>query len=255
VAKAKTTAKSKKKRVPLKTLFLSLQEQMAAQLTTNRCIVHQGKKGDASEDCWRDMLRTYLPKRYGVETAFIVDSLDQCSHQIDVVIFDQQYSPFIFKQNGVHYVPAESVYAVIEAKQEINKGMMEYAAEKAASVRKLKRSNAVFATASGPMKKPFLFDIPAGIVALGCTWKPALGKPFEDVIKSVAKIDRQWIDFGCAIEGGAFNVTYDQHKAPTIDKCPAPVSLVTFFWQLVARLQAQGTASAIEVAEYFNALK
>lgn len=92
------------------------------------------------------------------------------------------------------------------------------------------------------------------IVALGCTWKPAFGKAFEDVIKSVAKIDRQWIDFGCAIEGCAFNVTYDQHKGPTIDKCPAQVSLVTFFWQLVARLQGQGTASAIEVAEYFKAL-
>ena len=103
------------------------------------------------------------------------------------------------------------------------------------------------------MKKPFLFDIPAGIVALSSEWKPALGNPFEKVIKSVAKLQHQWLDFGCAIEGGAFNVAYDKHKAPTIEKCPAETSLVTFFWQLVARLQAQGTASAIEVNEYFKA--
>jgi hypothetical protein len=238
----------------LKQLFLHLQKQMAAQLTTNReCIPHQGEKGDASEDCWRDMLRKYLPRRYGVDKAFVVDCLDQCSDQLDIVIFDRQYSPFIFNQNGVNYIPAESVYAVIEAKQDLSKGMLEYAAEKAASVRKLKRTNAMFATTNGPQRKPFLFDIPAGIVALGSEWKPALGKPLEEVIQSVAALDRQWIDFGCAIEGGAFNVTYDEHKAPAVEKSAAEVSLVTFFWQLVARLQGQGTASAIEVAEYFKA--
>lgn len=241
-------------KVPLKSLFLNLQTQMAAQLTTNRCIVHEGKKGDASEECWRDMLRKYLPKRYRVESAIVVDCLDQCSHQIDIVIFDQQYSPFIFTQDGVNYVPAESVYAAIEAKQEIDKGMIEYAAEKAESVRKLKRTNAVFATASGPMKKPFLFDIPAGIVALSSGWSPAFGDPFEKVIRSVANIENRWLDFGCAIEHGAFNVEYDEHKAPSIEVCPAEVSLVTFFWQLVARLQAQGTVSAIEVDEYFKAI-
>ena len=132
-------------KVPLKKLFLHLQGQMAAKLNTSReCIPHQGVKGDASEECWRAMLREYLPKRYRVEKAFVVDSLDQCSEQIDIVIFDQQYSPFLFNQNGAYYVPAESVYAVIEAKQDISKGMIEYAAQKAASVRKLKRTNAVF---------------------------------------------------------------------------------------------------------------
>lgn len=242
------------KRVPLKTLFLNLQKQMAAQLKTNRCIVHDGKKGDASEECWRDMLRDYLPKRYRVESAIIVDCLDQCSHQIDIVIFDQQYSPFIFIQDGIHYVPAESVYAVIEVKQEIDKGMIEYAAEKAESVRKLKRTNAFFATASGRMQKPFLFDIPAGIVALSSGWSPPFGARFEQVIRSIARIENRWLDLGCAIQHGAFNVEYDEHKRLSIEVCPAEISLVTFFWQLVARLQAQGTVSAIEVDEYFKAI-
>jgi len=133
-------------------------------------------------------------------------------------------------------------------------GIIEYAAEKAASVRKLKRTNAVFSTTNGLQRKPFLFDIPAGIVALSSDWKPPLGKPFEEVINAVAKIDGQWIELGCAIEGGAFNIAYDEHKAPAIQKAGAEVSLVTFFWQLVSRLQAQGTASAIEVTEYFKAL-
>lgn len=242
-------------KVPLKNLFLHLQSQMASKLNTNReCIPHQGVKGDTSEECWRVMLREYLPKRYRVEKAFVVDSLDQCCDQIDIVIFDQQYCPFLFNQDGAFYVPAESVYAVIEAKQEFSKGMIEYAAKKAASVRKLKRTNAIFSTASGPMKKHSMFDIPAGIVALSSGWKPPLGDAFNNVIKEMSQVDGQRIDFGCAIEAGAFNVACSDPKALKISKSNQEISLVTFFWNLVARLQAQGTAPAIEVPEYFKAL-
>lgn len=242
-------------KVPLRELFLHLQEQMKTKLNTNRkCIPHQGVKGDTSEECWRQMLREYMPKRYRIEKAFVVDSLDQCSEQIDIVIFDQQYSPFLFNQDGAFYVPAESVYAVIEAKQDISKGMIEYAAKKAASVRKLKRTNATFSTASGSMKKHWMFDIPAGIVALGSEWNPPIGEAFEDVINAMAKVNGHRIDFGCAIEGGAFNVAYGKGNDSSIAKCPPEIALVTFFWNLVARLQSQGTVPAIEVPEYFKAL-
>jgi hypothetical protein len=243
-------------KVKLKDLFKHLQTQIAGTLATHReCIPHEGVKGDASEECWRCMLREYLPKRYRVEKAFVVDCLDECSDQLDIVIFDQQYCPFLFNQNGAFYVPAESVYAVIEAKQDISREMIKYAGKKAASVRKLKRTNATFATASGPMKKHVLFEIPAGIVSLGSEWNPSLGDPFERVIKDVAEQEGHRIDFGCAIEGGAFNVTYLDGTHPEIDKSHQDISLVTFLWNLVARLQAQGTAPAIEVPEYFKALK
>lgn len=242
-------------KVPLKQLFGNLQRQMAAQLATSReCIPHDGTKGDASEDCWRSMLCTYLPKRYGVEKAFVVDCHDHCSDQIDIVIFDRQYSPFIFNQSGVKYIPAESVYAVIEAKQEMNKGFIEYAAAKAASVRKLTRTNSVFNTASGMMRKPYLFEIEAGIVATGSGWNPPLGSAFEDVIRETAQTGDHRLDFGCSIDGGSFSVKYEVGKRPAIDKCDSELALVTFFWGLVARLQAQGTASAIDVSEYFKAL-
>ena len=243
-------------KVPLRKLFLHLQEQMAAKLNTSRtCIPHQGVKGDASEECWRVMLREYLPKRYRVEKAFVVDSLDQCSDQIDIVIFDQQYCPFLFNQDGAYYVPAESVYAVIEVKQEINREMIEYAAKKAASVRRLKRTNAVFSTASGPMKKHKMFDIPAGIVALRSQWDPPFGIAFDDVVKEMATHDGLRVDFGCVIQDGAFNIIYEAPNVPTVDKSHHETSLVTFFLDLVARLQAQGTAPGIEVAEYFKTLR
>ena len=42
------------------------------------------------------MLDKYLPKRYQAAKAHVVDSLGNFSQQIDVVVFDRQYSPFIF---------------------------------------------------------------------------------------------------------------------------------------------------------------
>jgi hypothetical protein len=104
------------------------------------------------------------------------------------------------------------------------------------------------------MTKNQIFDIPAGIVALSSDWNPHLGDAFELVIKEMARLDNHRIDFGCAIEGGAFNIAYDDPTTPTIDKTHQEISLVTFLWNLVARLQSLGTAPAIKVPEYFKAL-
>jgi hypothetical protein len=50
-------------------------------------------------------------------TAHLVDCEGKFRDQIDVVVFDRQYSPFIFRYEGQTIVPAESVYAAFEAKQ------------------------------------------------------------------------------------------------------------------------------------------
>ncbi len=80
---------------------------------------HTGTKGNASESVWIQLFETYLPKRYQAASAHVVDSKGMFSHQIDVVLFDRQYSPFIFHFEGQIIVPVESVYAVFEAKQTV----------------------------------------------------------------------------------------------------------------------------------------
>src|SRR3546814_997659 len=91
---------------------------------------HPVSKGDASETVWLELLQTYLPKRYQAATAHVVDSNGVFSEQIDVVVFDRQYSPFIFSFKGQTIIPAESVYAVFEAKQSINADQVAYAQKK-----------------------------------------------------------------------------------------------------------------------------
>ena len=242
-------------RVPLHKLFLNLQRQMATELTTARdCIPHQGAKGDATEDCWLKMLNNHLPMRYRAEKAFIIDCDDKCSDQIDIVIFDQFYSPFLFRQNSSYYVPAESVYAVIEAKQEINKGLLEYAANKAASVRRLRRTNAPFRWLKGTERRQDAFQIAAGIVALSAEWKPPFGMPFTKAITALSKDPNKRIDFGCAIDPAAFDIEYRADGTPAVTLSGKETGLMWFFMCLLSRLQRMGTVPAIEISEYLRAL-
>src|SRR5580698_9412504 len=105
----------------LSVLLSGLHEEIQQKLAIARkSFAHPGTKGDASEFVWLEMLQAYLPQRYQAATAHVVDSNGNFSDQIDVVVFDRQYSPFIFKYQGQTIVPAESVYAAFEAKQSAN---------------------------------------------------------------------------------------------------------------------------------------
>lgn len=124
--------------IDLKEMFAGLQTEMNAALNINRfAIHHQGCKGDATEDKWIEFLRTYLPKRYNVDKAMVIDHEGNVSQQIDIVLYDVFFTPFIFNHDGFKYIPAEGVYAVFEVKQDI-KNNIEYAGKKIESVRKLK---------------------------------------------------------------------------------------------------------------------
>lgn len=84
--------------------------------TVRKTLDHPGTKGDAGEKVWLEFLQTYLPQRYQAATAHVVDSNGVFSQQFPVVVFDRQFSPFIFRYKGQTIIPAESVYAMSEAK-------------------------------------------------------------------------------------------------------------------------------------------
>ncbi|WP_212743006.1 DUF6602 domain-containing protein [Sphingopyxis sp. 2PD] len=103
----------------LAALFADFHDKIERELATARRLGHPTEKGDASEQVWNDVLNHYLPHRYESRKGFVVDSRGAFSQQIDVIIHDRQYSPFVFSFKGTDVVPAESVYAVFEAKQEL----------------------------------------------------------------------------------------------------------------------------------------
>lgn len=237
-------------KVDIKKLFYSLQIQMAAKLSTNRQHMHHpGIKGDSSELNWIEWLKTYLPKRYSVDKAFIIDCEGNISDQIDVVIYDQQYSPFVFNQDNAYYIPAESVYAVFEVKQEISKDYVEYAGGKTKSVRSLIRTSTVIPHAGGCYEPKQHKGILSGLLTLSSNWSPPLGDSFEKAIYSLDAESR--LDLGCILEEGAFLVDYETGR---VEKSTKEESLIYFFLKLLIELQKLGTSPAIDINCYGNAL-
>jgi uncharacterized protein DUF6602 len=237
-------------KVDLKNLFKDLQTNMAADLSLSRAnIPHAPSKGDASEITWLKMFQKYLPKRYQAKKAFVVDSEGTISDQLDIVIFDQQYSPFLLNHNEALYIPAESVYCVFEVKQSISKNNVEYAGDKAASVRKLIRTSAPIVQAGGNIDNPKPPPrILAGFLSLESDWNPGLGDSCIDALKS--QTGDQKLDFGCVINHGAFVVLEKTKGSLFVEVIPTEKALVSFFMALLKQLQSMGTVPAMEISAY-----
>jgi hypothetical protein len=230
-------------------VYASLQNEMIAKLMTSReAILHPAEKGAASENDWIDWFKQYLPKRYQVDKAFIVDSSDNISQQIDAVIYDAQYSHLVFKHNDTRYIPAESVYAIFEVKQELNKTHIEYAGEKAKSVRILKRTSIPIPYAGGTYSAKVPHFIPAGILTTNSCWKDPLGSTFRKNIQALCEVSS--LQLGCVIKDGAFSLEDDRIKISNKEK-----SLVSFFFHLLLRLQSIATVTAIDIPAYAKALE
>ena len=230
--------------------FARVQKGMLAQLSVGSMIDHSAIVGAASEQCWLQLFERYLPKRYRAAPAFVIDSRGNRSRQIDLVIFDNLYSPLLFPHESALHVPAESVYAVFEIKSFFSQQHIRYAAEKAASVRALKRTS-VRVTVGG--KKRYaakLQPILAGLLGTTTIW-PAL--EFEKTLRETLMLLKpsERLDLGCALDGGAF-----EYRA----RCPLTVappheSLLFFLVRLLQRLQASGTAPAADLGAYLKAAK
>ena len=230
----------------LSQLLASLHEDIERRLATVRKTIHHpGSKGDASENIWIEMLELYLPKRYQTAKAHVVDSLGNFSQQIDVVVFDRQYSPFIFTYESQTIIPAESVYAVFEAKQTANATLVSYAQDKVASVRRLHRTSLPIPHAGGTYPAKPLIHILGGILTFESEWNPPLGDTFNKAL--IGGIGDRQLDIGCVASHGHFfrdpvSGAYSfeaQKKAAT-----------AFLFKLIAQLQFSGTVPMIDIDAY-----
>lgn len=236
----------------LRRLLLAQQDELRCSLGAHRTSIdHAGLKGGASEDQWRAALSTYLPQRYRVGTGVVVDSEGAQSQQIDIIIHDAQYCPLFRYVGNLSFVPAESVYAVLEVKQEIDAQYLCDAADKAESVRQLARTSGpiVDRGQDRPPRDPH--DILAGVVGLTSGWVDGLGGAFQRELGKYTRLRR--LDFGCVLDVGGFEVP-DGASPPDVIFQPAGFALVSFFMVLVRRLQRLGTVPAIDWSRYEAAL-
>lgn len=227
-------------------LLAGLHDDIQQRLeTVRKTFGHPGTKGDASETVWIELLATYLPRRYQAETAHVVDSNGAFSEQIDVVIFDRQYSPFIFQYEGQTIVPAESIYAVFEAKQAIDAGQIKYAQKKVSSVRRLHRTSLPIPYAQGTYPPKPLIPIFGGLLTFESDWSPALGAPMLKALNDGEADGR--LDIGCVAAHGYFERN-SQSGVYTVHKGGKPAT--AFLFKVISMLQFSGTVPMIDIQAY-----
>lgn len=237
----------------LQAAFLAKQKHLLAALEIVPDLTEHGTTiGDDSEANWARVLREFLPARYGVAKGQVMDSRGGVSDQIDLLIYDAQYTPLLAKTaNGDLFVPAEAIYAVFEVKQEMGKRFLDYAGSKIASVRKLHRTSVPVPFAAGeyPPKNPV--DILGGLLTTRSGWKNLEGEAAVNAVLSLHG-DRR-VDIGCALQGVAFNRKRSSAK-DELEYSGPNMTLMFFLVRLFSRLQAVGTVAAVDVDAYMKAL-
>tara|TARA_R110002072_G_scaffold6364_6_gene37582 strand:- start:15747 stop:16508 length:762 start_codon:yes stop_codon:yes gene_type:complete len=229
----------------LRSAFAAEQEVLSVQLKlSSESITHDGLMGEVNEQHFIEVLRKYLPNRYALDSAIVIDSNGATSDQIDIVIYDPQYTPTLLDQHDHRYIPAESVYAVFEVKPTINKSYLEYAAKKAESVRVLERTSVPITHVGGQPVVKELFPIVSGIVATTIDWTEGFSS--ESFIQNHrALVDLQILDCGLSVMGGCFDVFEGELKVG-----PTRNSLAYSIFRLLQKLNSLGTVPAVDWNKY-----
>ena len=240
--------------VDLAEILKNHQRTLLAGLDASRAIFENNEaKGDAAEFQWIEVIEKFLPHRYKASAAFVLDADGERSHFIDVVIHDRHYCPLLFEQGGQVFVPAESVYAVFEIKQALDRENVIYAAETAGSVQRLRRTSSSIVNMGGDASPRPLFEILTGVLALESSWTPPFSEPFRSALTDGAQSFAR-LDLGCALRHGGFEVAWDGGGAQPEFSVP-DASLMFFLLRLFGRLQRLGTVPAIDLKEYGRSLE
>lgn len=86
----------------------------------SKLVEHSASKGTFREYILRNIIRPFLPKRYGLATGECFDSTGKISRQLDIAVYDDLFS-YSIPCGDYSLFPFESIYGVIEVKSFLNK--------------------------------------------------------------------------------------------------------------------------------------
>jgi hypothetical protein len=229
-----------KNKINIQNLFNALDEEMRQKLSSKIDeIYHPTTKGGEVELNWIGLLRNYLPERYSVDSGFVVDNEGNISDQIDIIIYDRHFTPFIFRGENVVYIPAEGVYAVFEVRPKLNKTNYKYAVKKLKSVKRLKRTTASFVHILGKNKKK-LFEILGGIL----TKENGSQTLYRDIKAGSVLSFVLCLDCGIKVTDKESIIEQDKKTI-----------LAFFLLKLIEKLRTLGSAPALDVNRYLQFFK
>lgn len=118
----------------------SQQEKLIESISEARKVIpHSGEKGGEIEEKIRKALAWVLPERIGVSHGFVIDSKDEISKQMDIVLYDKMNTPKIYIGDQVQIFPVESTYACGEVKTKLDSRELEDVFKKCLSYKNLHR--------------------------------------------------------------------------------------------------------------------
>ena len=210
--KTKIKKQIKQNKIDLSFLFKSACEEMKSKFNSTKAnIIHSGTKGGTNEDVWISWLKNYLPKRYEINRGVVINSKGYQGLQQDIVIFDRQYSPLIYKQEETLFIPVECVYAVIEVKTQLTKEEIKDAGEKIASIRRLYRLPSQKIRHIGGVHRPIKRGRIYGyIVSSSAGWTE--NSVWTKISQYLPISKEEFIDGGCVVNRGAFSAQREKNK-------------------------------------------
>ncbi|MEI3611536.1 DUF6602 domain-containing protein [Pseudogracilibacillus sp. SO30301A] len=78
---------------------------------------HHVTSGTSRELIWLDVFASIVPKKFQLaQSVFLIDSFGQVSAEIDIAIYDEQYTPYVFNYGNMKFIPIEAVAVAIQSK-------------------------------------------------------------------------------------------------------------------------------------------
>ena len=245
----------------LKDIAERVQQTLIADLDQASVIKHPGTKGGNTEKVWIELLRKYLPTRFRVDSAIIIDSKGKTSQQIDCVIYDAYFTPQIIPNDASLYIPAEAVHVAFEVKQSVSPKHLKDAAEKVRSVRSLARTSADYTGDGKRRGAKQKFDILGGLLAKSMTWKDGFqSNGFCSALHAAQQIGH--LDFIFAADQGYADMVKttarSKHRDTNQEGIAMPVlgaSGISYgLFRLLEELTRQGSVPAVDWSEYYSKL-
>lgn len=181
-----------------------LQRMQAEVEVFNKLIHHQGERGRENELALARVLEGLVPRRFGIGTGLLIDSHDNYSKQMDILISDQIDAPSTLAQTTQLLHPIEDVAVVIEVKTTLNKTELDDTSKKKQSIASLESKNenrplfALFSYAAETHSKSVrqnFFDLPSEFRPdLFCLLDPGVLAGHSEVVRPES--EERTYDFG-----------------------------------------------------------
>ena len=95
-------------------------KKLEASIVSQLCMLtsnHQLTTGTYKESIWMDLFRTIIPQKFCIaQGVFIIDSYEGISNEVDLAIYDEMYTPYIFNYGKIKFIPIEAVAVAVQCK-------------------------------------------------------------------------------------------------------------------------------------------